>query len=260
MGEAEATVGRVTPDWVLIDVGNTHIKTGLFFDGELASVALQPFSASLHDSLGRMLGGATQVAVASVNPAALGSVKNGLRSFGLNPTVILQSDGTIFRSGAASTDVKSPETTGVDRVLGCLGALLESPNEAVVTVDCGTATTINVMTPDRRFRGGMIAPGRRLLARALRTGTAMLPEIVPDATHVEIGRSTTESLNAGVTAAFIGCIRECTTAALKAFPASRVFLTGGDSEFAHRVFPEFVRVNWLTLKGLHWYAMQTAHT
>jgi len=256
MGEAKATVGRVKPDWVFIDIGNTHVKIGIFLAGKLDSVQLRRSTDPTRELLQAVPAGAIQAAVASVNPGALKNFRKGASSTGLDLNVLLTSDGSIFRSGLLTTDVLSPETTGVDRVLGCLGALLEAPGRSVAVVDCGTATTINVMSADRCFRGGFIAPGRRLLSQSLKSGTASLPEIMPDAIGVEIGKSTRECMKAGVAAAFIGSIRESVTAALKSFPETDVFLTGGDAEFAHRVFPEFSRVDWLTLKGLHWYASQ----
>jgi type III pantothenate kinase len=254
MGEAEATVGRVKSDWVLIDIGNTHVKTGTFLAGKLDSVQLRPTRDPSQHFLAAIPPGLTQTAVASVNPTVLNLVTEAASSVGLDVKVVLTSDGSIFRSGIVTSDVKTPETTGVDRVLGCLGAILDASGRSVVVVDCGTATTVNVMTADRCFRGGMIAPGRRLLSQSLKRGTASLPEIMPDAIRIEIGRSTQQSMNAGVAAAFIGGIRESVSAALKEFPEGRVFLTGGDAEFAHRVFPDFTRVHWLTLNGLHWYA------
>jgi len=254
MGEAKATIGRVTQGWVLIDVGNTNVKTGWTIDGELKSVQQSPVNLPPEQFLHGIQSGASQAAIASVNPAALEAITKNAGSIGLDVRVVLTSDGAIFRSGVVTTDVTSPETTGVDRVLGCLGAHLKASDGSVVVVDCGTATTVNVMTADKCFRGGMIAPGRRLLAQSLRQGTASLPEIIPDAVRIEVGKTTQDCLNAGVTAAFVGNIRECVAAAKLVFPSARVFLTGGDAETAHRFFPEFHRVNWLTLIGLHWYA------
>jgi type III pantothenate kinase len=254
MGEAEATVGRVKSDWALIDIGNTHVKIGQFQAGKLDAVQLRPTTDPSQQFLAAIPLGLTQTAVASVNPAVLNSVMEAAESIRLDVRVVLASDGSIFRSGIVTYDVKTPETTGVDRVLGCLGALLEAPGCSVAVVDCGTATTVNLMTADRCFRGGMIAPGRRLLSQSLKRGTASLPEIMPEAVGLEIGRSTQESMSAGVAAAFIGGIRESVSVALKAFPEAKVFLTGGDAEFAQRVFPELTRVDWLTLRGLHWYA------
>lgn len=256
MGEAKATVGRVKPDWVLIDIGNTHVKTGLFLAGKLDSVQLHRCADLTGVSLHSLPISPTQAAVASVNPVALNEFREVANSIGLNLKVVLTSDGSVFRSGLVTTDVRSPETTGVDRVLGCLGALLEASGRSVVVVDCGTATTINLMSADRWFCGGMIAPGRRLLTQSLKSGTASLPEVMPDAVGVQIGKSTPECMKAGVAAAFIGSIRECVSTVVKACPEAKVFLTGGDAEFAHGRFPEFTRVDWLTLNGLHWYASQ----
>lgn len=47
---------------------------------------------------------------------------------------------------------------GADRLFGVLGAKKHAKN-AIISVDCGTATTINYYTKQSEFKGGMIFPG-----------------------------------------------------------------------------------------------------
>jgi type III pantothenate kinase len=256
MGEAEKTERGISQVWRVFDVGNTHIKSGNFIDGRLGRIFIRRSSKTFQSAPSLSPDGAL-AAVASVNPAALVGVLDYIRGVGSKLSVVLESDGSIFKNGLVTADVKSPETTGVDRVLACLGALLEAPDRTVIVVDCGTATTVNVMTADRCFRGGMIAPGRRLLAKALFEGTASLPLADVISPEPAIGRSTSESLNAGIAAAMIGGIRECVDVVRREHPDAAVFLTGGDLEFAAKSFPAFRRLENLTLHGLHWYAVQT---
>ena len=254
MGETEKADRGLRPDWWVVDVGNTHIKIAAFAGGWPASVFVRPTSWPPTISDLPLPDKRLRAAVASVNPAALPAALEFLGLADADLRVILQSDGAIFRSGFVSTDVLTPDTTGVDRVLGCLGALLDMPHRTVVVVDCGTATTVNVMGPDMCFRGGMIAPGRRLLAGALHRRTAALPEAEPGTAKIGVGKSTRESLEAGVSAAFLGGIRECVNVAVREHPQAAVFLTGGDAAFAWAALPESKQADWLTLRGLHWYA------
>ncbi len=68
------------------------------------------------------------------------------------------------------------ETLGQDRIanVAAANALYEPP---VMIVDCGTAITTEVIDAQRRFRGGVIAPGRGLQRWALEQGTGQLPNI-----------------------------------------------------------------------------------
>ncbi len=68
------------------------------------------------------------------------------------------------------------ETLGADRLCAALAARA-SKGAPVMAVDCGTATTINVVDPAGVFVGGMIAPGLETSLRALHQRTAQLPRL-----------------------------------------------------------------------------------
>ena len=59
----------------------------------------------------------------------------------------------------------TPDTLGVDRLLGAFAAWSELRSPLVV-VDCGSATTVDAVR-DGAFLGGFIAPGPAALAQAL---------------------------------------------------------------------------------------------
>jgi len=258
MGQTKATDGAITQVWRLIDVGNTHIKTASTTDGAVGEVRLLPTTVRPDQDEVKFESNAKLAAVACVNPAALRTATQLAEACGADVRVVLKSDGSIFQSSLVTTDVKTPETTGVDRVLACLGGISIAPGRNVIVVDCGTATTVNVMTSDRCFRGGMIFPGRRMLAASLHKGTAALPEVVPVDSGISVGKSTWEALGSGVAAALLGGIDRAVRTALDEFPDASVFITGGDAAFVGQAFPSFQRKDWLTLLGLHWYAVHVS--
>jgi hypothetical protein len=47
----------------------------------------------------------------------------------------------------------------------------------VIIVDCGTAATVDMLSPSGVFLGGAILPGPALMARALAEGTSRLPAV-----------------------------------------------------------------------------------
>ncbi|MBT3047091.1 MAG: type III pantothenate kinase [gamma proteobacterium symbiont of Ctena orbiculata] len=69
---------------------------------------------------------------------------------------------------------RQPGQLGVDRWLALIAARALSPSAQIV-VDCGSATTIDAMDDEGRHIGGIILPGKRLLADALRQNTDIPP-------------------------------------------------------------------------------------
>jgi len=74
--------------------------------------------------------------------------------------------------------------------------------------DFGTATTMCAITRNKEFLGGNIVPGLRLSMDALESKTAQLPsvEILPPDSG--IGRSTIESIQAGLYWSNVGMVKE----------------------------------------------------
>lgn len=254
MGEAKEADRGINADWWVADVGNSRVKSAKFSGGEAVSVCTHDFGFKSDRLQTRLRPNGVKAAVASVNPALLSEWLHHVEIVGADVRLVLQSDGSIFRSGLVSHAIETPETTGVDRVLGCLGALLHSGGKHVIVIDCGTATTINVMTADRCFHGGVIMPGRWLLAKALQEGTAALPGVLPAMPEIDVGKSTMDCIRFGISAAIIGGIREGVAAMERRFADAVVFITGGDTDFVASAFPEWRRADHVTLHGLHWFA------
>jgi len=109
-------------------------------------------------------------------------------------------DLTAVRPAASSffpSAYRSMETLGADRYCGALAARARY-GAPVIVVDCGTATTVNVVDERGVYLGGVIAPGVETALRALGDRTAQLPnlELEKKITPL-IGGSTEESMYAG---------------------------------------------------------------
>ena len=131
-------------------------------------------------------------------------------------------------------------TLGADRVANAIALAAFHPLPAIA-VDCGTAITLEVVDAERIFRGGAIAPGRRLMRHALAAGTAQLPE-VPFSTELpdRIGNGTMESIRFGVDRGAIGLVRELVETAAKPYgglDSVTVIATGGDAAFFAAALP-----------------------
>jgi pantothenate kinase type III len=132
-------------------------------------------------------------------------------------------------------DLESAHTVGSDRLFAARGAL-EHARASALVVDAGTALTVDALElrgERGRFRGGAIAAGPTLLARALSEHAARLPRIEPRPGAAALGRDTQAALQAGVGVGFRGAARELVEALAResGLHAAPVYLTGGARAF-----------------------------
>ena len=142
-------------------------------------------------------------------------------------------------------------TLGADRVANAIAAA-EFHSLPAAVIDCGTAVTLEVVDSAFRFVGGAIAPGRKLLRKALANGTAQLPNI-PLAGDIpsDIGCNTADAIRFGVDTGIIGTVKEWLQIIKKSYPQLTVILTGGDAGFLAPAFPEaIVADEYFTLHGI----------
>ena len=146
---------------------------------------------------------------------------------------------------------RDPAALGADRWAALIGARAELTNSAVCVVDCGTATTIDALTADGEFVGGVIFPGLELLRHALAAGTAHIR--TGDGDEIScLARSTGDAVAAGTLYGLTGAIeRVCQEFEQALAEPMRMVITGGDADrVAARLTRPARRVPDLVLKGL----------
>jgi type III pantothenate kinase len=90
-----------------------------------------------------------------------------------------------------------PDQVGIDRLLAALAAHARFKKDLIL-VSFGTATTIDCVSRDGEFLGGVIAPGIRMEANALADHTAQLPRIPLKFPPQVLGQTTEQSIQSGV--------------------------------------------------------------
>lgn len=124
-------------------------------------------------------------------------------------------------------DYPKPETIGADRLADAVAAV-DRYGAPVLVCDFGTAFTAAVVTADRVWRGGVIAPGFPLMRDYLFERTAKLPRMTLGGKCPKIGRSTEEAMRFGALVGYRGMVREIVTELERNFKASfRLVATGG---------------------------------
>lgn len=123
---------------------------------------------------------------------------------------------------------REPATLGADRWAALIAAHRMSKGPLSV-VDCGTAVTIDALSAQGDFLGGVIVPGLRLLRSSLVGATQEIREINGDGTTC-LGRSTADAVTGGSVFGLAGAIeRILTEHANHLGEGMQVLLTGGDA-------------------------------
>ncbi|MEO8627578.1 MAG: type III pantothenate kinase, partial [Betaproteobacteria bacterium] len=143
---------------------------------------------------------------------------------------------------------RDPHTLGADRWAALIAARHQVQGSALV-VNAGTAITINALSIDGAFLGGLILPGLDLMAAALATGTARLPH-APGAFAV-FPDNTADAIAAGAIHAVCGAIERIALAMAQIGNVPQLLLSGGGASTLqpHLAQPALV-VPHLVLEGL----------
>lgn len=230
---------------LIIDIGNTRIKAGLFNQNELLEI-------KYFDSL-KMLVLDVEF-IKKAKQAIIGSVVDGLEKEiaelqNLIPLQIFTSTSKIPLKNL----YQSASTLGSDRLSASVGAYYIYPNKNVLTIDSGTCIKYNFCNTQNEYLGGAISPGISMRFKALNYYTSKLPLVDKDLSyHDLIGNTTKTSILSGVLNGSIAEIDGTIDQYKQQYPDLICVLTGGDSEYLAKRLKNsiFVHQN-LVLKGLN---------
>jgi len=249
-----------------IDIGNTHTVLGVFAGERLVDFwrvtsgttrtgdELAPLVTALCRAYNDDLARTRRVVIASVVPALTAEYERmAARLYGARAITVSARIPTGVR-----IDLPDPGAVGADRIANA-AAVADGPLPAIV-VDLGTATTFDVVRPGRRYVGGVIAPGIRASSEELFRRAARLAKVEIRRPARCIGRTTEESLQAGLyfgTVAMIDGI--VTTLEQELGRSARVVATGGLAEMIAQDSATIQEVDEaLTLRGLLAISRRTA--
>ena len=247
---------------VVVDVGNTSTAVGLWSDGRVSHVAhcdggfgeasrvVESLTQTLKTSNPQTL----TLAYVSVVPKVDRAWRTFAKAHGLafrqvtyrcfatkkgekipfsnsNSKLQLKRGGKVPLSNSNSKlqlDYPKPETIGADRLADAAGAVSRY-GAPVLVMDFGTALTAAVVTSDRVWRGGVIAPGFPLMRDYLFERTAKLPRMkIGSGRAPKIGRSTEEAMRFGALVGYRGMVREIVAELKKNFKTDfHLVATGG---------------------------------
>ncbi len=141
---------------------------------------------------------------------------------------------------------------GTDRMLSLL-AVHRVTDSPLVTIDCGTAVTVNLLDEDNICLGGVILPGFYTQSKALHNFTSNLPLVEELNNRGFFGQNTDDAIRYGILNAIVGGIK--TTIDHSSFSSvPDVFVTGGYGLTIQKrllkYYPSVIYDENLVLKGI----------
>ncbi len=217
--------------FIVVDVGNTSTALGLWVNGRVTRV--QHFDHKGADRFASiraaeaLLPQAEALAYISVVPRVDAKWHLFAKRRGLAFHQVTYHD---FPLGL---DYPKPETIGADRLADATGAVARY-GAPVLVMDFGTALTAAVVTSDKVWRGGVIAPGFPLMRDYLFERTAKLPRMeLGSGKAPKIGRSTEEAMRFGALVGYRGMVREIVATLKRNFKQDfKLVATGGFARWA----------------------------
>lgn len=245
-----------------IDIGNTHTHFGVIngkraeFMRQIPTREIDHYSNGLGPQLSLIFSehpGVRGIAFCSVVPDATQRLERVFERWKLSCPIFHL---THEKKLGVGIGYPRPSEIGQDRLANAVGAhaLVGAP---AIVIDMGTAVTFDIVTRDRGYEGGIIAPGVEVMRRYLHEQTALLPRLddnldVPRA----IGQSTLEAMRIGTVIGFGGMIQALLDAVTQELagrgePTPNVLATGGTADLLKKTLRHpFDVVPDLTLRGL----------
>lgn len=237
--------------WLLIDAGNTALKWEVFTastvqwpgsrTGAPAATRWQGIlpidSSDLGIELARACAAASALTGSPVPSAVLGcavtseprvrAIEAAIRAVNAPAVRWLKAGARFDHDGIeVQNSYPIPEQLGADRWHALIGARSRFARGTLAVVNAGTATTVDGLSADGRFLGGVIAPGCDMMRTSLAQGTARLP--LSDGEYLAHPNNTDDAIHTGIFDAQMGLIeRRVRRIRETAGGAVQVVLSGG---------------------------------
>lgn len=211
-----------------VDIGNSAIKFGLF-DGETLtekfSIKTKRNSSAgeIMLDVGDRLRDAERAIVCSVVPEIEPAMYEFLRNLTRTEPIFATNS---FDFGL-TINYGPLESLGTDRLVNAFAAV-EKYGAPCIVCSLGTATTIDVVSADREFLGGVIAPGLDAMAESLHLKAPRLPTVAAEKPGNILGNSTELSIQSGIYHGYVAMVEGLIERIRSESGIERVIGTGGN--------------------------------
>ncbi|MEZ0236422.1 MAG: type III pantothenate kinase [Methylophilaceae bacterium] len=231
-----------------IDTGNTRTKWGIFDDKgmQIAQGALDNLEIALLPDALKEFQGFRRAVVSNVAGEAVATRLNiGLAALGI-PVLWVQSQAVAC---GVKNGYPQPEQLGSDRWAALIGAW-NTHHAPCVVANAGTAMTVDALSGEGEFLGGLIVPGYGMMRESLFTGTAAIAAATGQWRDFPV--STADAVQTGALTAMAGAVQHMVALLeMREGRAPVCLLSGGDADMLAAALPRpaFIVPN-LVLLGL----------
>jgi type III pantothenate kinase len=235
-------------NYLLVDVSNSFTKLAFASTRKLEAAERIETARLNATGLGRLIGERRieRIVVSSVVPKKNAAIR---RAAGKVPVTFVSAKCEL----GVGVDYPEPHSIGADR-LANVAAVVALYGCPAAVVDFGTAVTFDVVSAERCYIGGVIAPGLEAMTNYLYNRTALLPKLTLAEPRRAIGRSTRAAMMSGAVFGYRGLVKEILARiSAEAFGErkARIVATGGYAPLIGARMSEIDTVHRdLTLEGL----------
>ena len=217
---------------LLIDLGNSALKWATIHDGFLSKgrsfLHKSCLKAGQFEAEWAELSAPNRVVIASVLDSGVAAELEAWIAKRWQSEVIFLS--SVMEAVGVTNAYQNPSQLGIDRWAAIVAAY-NIYKRGCLIVDCGTATTLDIVDDSGRHQGGLIIPGLRMMQQSLASNTSQLkwPTSARDVSG--LGRTTDEAITAGVIESLLALV-EVTRRQWESKSGKdlEIIVTGGDAD------------------------------
>ena len=233
---------------LIIDIGNSAVKSAVFQDAKILRSYVFPFE-NFSENFQKIKKDYPQIAFSMLSSVIKDTfeiekmLKKETKLFVLRENTRLS-----FKNNYAS-----PQTLGKDRLALVAAGSLKYQNKNLLVIDAGTCITFDFKNDKNEYLGGAISPGLQMRLKALHNFTAKLPLVKLEENIALIGDSTKNSILSGVLNGVVAELDGIIDRYKTDYKYLTVILTGGDTQILSKRVKNsiFANPNFL-LEGLNY--------
>ena len=245
---------------LVIDAGNTNIVIGVFDENKLKfnwristkrNITVDEMALLIHN-----LFHLNELDKKIIQGCIISNVVPSLTLPLKEMTKLLFNFTPVFVEPGIKTGIsilyENPKEVGADRIVNAVGAY-EKFKDNIIVVDFGTATTLDCITKEGEYLGGIISPGVMISAEALFEYASKLPKVEIIKPKKILGRNTTNSIQSGLYYGYLSLVDGLVSKLKKElqWDKPKVVATGGLARVISKNSKYIEEVDeLLTLKGL----------
>ena len=211
-----------------LDIGNSFVKLGSFVGSKLVESKRFPL-----DALQELVDYLQRSDIEALALCKVRQIPTPLQALLAKSTFPCLEVDTLTPNAPIICAYEKPEELGSDRWVAAVAAWKQHSHRPLLVVDIGTCLTIDFVSAEGRFEGGIISPGVAMRLLAMHQHTGALPEVTLDGAIDLLPRNSQTAMRTGVMRGMKYEIEGWAQHYAAHYPHLMVVLTGGGFDDLH---------------------------